>query len=88
MGTSFIKEVARMDKDKMLSLLFWLGESSSLHNVLFGQYVFLPTEQAETYLKIYVMIYHSTYICPSLFGWKENLIFKELNSKFGISGSF
>ena len=47
MGTSFIKEVARMDKDKMLSLLFWLGESSSLHNVLFGQYVFLPTEQAE-----------------------------------------
>ena len=50
---------------------------ASLHNVLFGQYVFLPTEQAETYLKIYVLIYHSTYICPSLFGWKENLIFKE-----------
>ena len=49
----------------------------ALHNVLFGQYVFLPTEQAETYLKIYVLIYHSTYICPSLFGWKENLIFME-----------
>ena len=32
----------------------------ALHNVLFGQYVFLPTEQAETYLKIYVLIYHST----------------------------
>ena len=31
---------------------------SALHNVLFGQYVFLPTEQAETYLKIYVLIYH------------------------------
>ena len=56
MGTSFIKEVARMDKDKMLSLLFWLGESSSLHNVLFGQYVFLPTEKAETYLKSCALI--------------------------------
>ena len=30
----------------------------SVHNVLFGQYVFLPTEQADTYLKIYVLIYH------------------------------
>ena len=39
--------------------------------------VFLPTEQAETYLKIYLLIYPSTYICPSLFGWKENFIFKE-----------
>ena len=48
-----------------------------LHNVLFGQYVFLPTEQAETYLKIYVLIYHSTYICPSLFGWKENILPKQ-----------
>ena len=38
--------------------------------------VFLSTEQAETYLKIYVLIYHSTYICPSLFSWKENF-FKE-----------
>ena len=49
----------------------------TLHNVLFGQYVFLPTEQAANYLKIYVLIYHSTYICPTLFGWKENLIFKK-----------
>ena len=49
----------------------------TLHNVLFGRYVFLPTEQAETYLKIYVLIYHSTYICPSLFGWKESFIFKD-----------
>ena len=30
-----------------------------------------------SYLKIYILIYHSTYICPNLFGWKENLIFKE-----------
>ena len=31
------------------------------------QYVFLPTEQAETYLKICVLINHSTYICASLY---------------------
>ena len=49
----------------------------AVHNVLFGQYVLLPTEQAETYLKIYDLIYHSTYICPSLFGGKENLIVTE-----------
>ena len=36
---------------------FWL-----VHNLLFVQYVFLPTKQAETYLKIYVLIYHSAYI--------------------------
>ena len=56
-------------QDKMLSLPFWLGESSSLHNVLFGQYVFLPTEQAETYQNISFNIYLS--------GWKKNLIFEE-----------
>ena len=49
-----------------------------MHNVYFVQYVFLPTEQAETYLKISVLIYHLTYICPSLFGWKENMIFEEI----------
>ena len=49
----------------------------TMHNVYFVQYVFLPTEQAETYLKMCVLIYHSTCICPNLFGWKENLIFKE-----------
>ena len=57
--------------------LIFISITSPLHNVHFGYYVFLPTEQAETYLKICVLIYHSTYICPSLFGWKENLIFKE-----------
>ena len=41
---------------------------TALHNVYFVQYVFLPTEQSETYLKIWVLIYHLTYICPSLFG--------------------
>ena len=45
--------------------------SSSLHNVLFGQFEFLATEQAETYLKISVLISHSTYICPSLFDCEE-----------------
>ena len=55
-------------------------EQVPLHNVLFGQYVFLPTKQAETYLKIYVLMYHLTYIWTSLFGWKENLIFKETKS--------
>ena len=48
-----------------------------MHDVLFVQYVFLPAEQTDTYLKIYVLMYHSKYICPSLFGWKENLIIKE-----------
>ena len=38
---------------------------------------FLPTKQGETYLKICVLIYHLTYIFPSLFGWKENMIFEE-----------
>ena len=48
-----------------------------MHDLLFVQYVFLPAEQTDTYLKIYVLMYHSKYICPSLFGWKENFIFKE-----------
>ena len=41
------------------------------------QYVFLLTEQAETYLKIYALKHHLRYIWPSLFGWMENMIFKE-----------
>ena len=43
--------------------------SSALHNVHFVKYVFLPTEQAETCLKIYVLIYQLT--------WKENMICEE-----------
>ena len=48
-----------------------------LHNVHFVKYVYLPTEQAETYLKSCVLINHSTYICLCLFGWKVNMILKE-----------
>ena len=48
-----------------------------LHNVHFVKYVFLPTEQAETYLKSCILINYSTYICLCLFGWKENMILKE-----------
>ena len=53
-----------------------------MHNVLFVhcnnvQYIFLPTEQAETYLKKYAQIYYLTYICPSLSASKANMIFEE-----------
>ena len=61
---------------------------SALHNVLFVQYVFLPTEQSETYFKIFILIFDSTYICPDLFDWKENTFFSFLcisNSKSAIS---
>ena len=51
--------------------------TTTLHNVHFVKYVFLPTEQAETYLKSCVLINYSTYICLCLFGWKENMILKE-----------
>ena len=50
---------------------------NALHNVHFGYYVFLPTEQAETYLKRCVLINYLTYICLCLFGWKENMINEE-----------
>ena len=33
-----------------------VNDMSPVHKVLFGQYVFLPIGQAETYLKIYVLI--------------------------------
>ena len=50
---------------------------SQLYNVMFAHFEFLPTELAETHLKIYVLIYHLPYICPSFIGWKENMIFEE-----------
>ena len=53
---------------------------SPLHNVLFGKYVYLATKQAETYL-ICVLIYHLTYICPSLFDCEVNTFFLCVNSK-------
>ena len=65
-----ITSVRSIDIDPIILL-------TTVHNVLFVQYVFLPTKQAETYLKIYVLICHSTYIYPSFFSWKQNLIFKE-----------
>ena len=40
-----------------------------MHNVLFVQYVFLPTEQSETYFKNSIFTYDLTYICPGLFDW-------------------
>ena len=65
--------------------------SISVHNVLFVQYVFLPTEQTETYFKICILTYDLTYICPGLFDWKENtffFIFVKSNSKSGRFSSF
>ena len=60
----------------------WYAAALALHNVLFGQYVYLATEQAETYLKICVLIYHLTYICPSLFDCEVNtFLFIFVNSK-------
>ena len=50
---------------------------ATLHNVHFVKYDFLPTEQAETYLKSCVLINYSTYICLCLFGLKENMIHEE-----------
>ena len=62
-----------------------------LHNVLFVQYVFLPTEQSETYFRILILTYDLTYICPGSFDWKENTFFLLLcisNSKSGVFSSF
>ena len=57
-------------------------KGATLHNVHFGYYVYLPTEQAETYLKSCVLINYSTYICLYLFGWRENMIHeKTVSSK-------
>ena len=52
-------------------------KSATVHNVHFGLYVFLPTKQAETYLKSCVLINYSTYICLYLFGWRKNMIHEE-----------
>ena len=48
---------------------------STVHDVLFVDFVFLPTEQAATYLKICISTYLLTYIGPSSFDWKENTFF-------------
>ena len=49
--------------------------SPPMHNVHFVDFVFLPTEQAATYLKICILTYLLTYINPSSFDWKENTFF-------------
>ena len=67
-GLSFIKH---------LQIILRWNLLSAMHNVLFVQYVFLPTKQAETYSKIYVLMYHLTYICTSLFDWRENMIYNK-----------
>ena len=54
-----------------------------VHNVLFGQFEFLATEQALTYLKICVLISHLTYICPSSFDCEE-LIQKDVFVNFKL----
>ena len=60
----FCGSICRQDTRRRC--LFWASCIITLHNVLFGQYVYLATEQAETYLKTCVLVYHLTYICPSL----------------------
>ena len=46
--------------------------SAPPHNVYIVQFFFPSTERGQTYLKISVLSYHSTYICPSSFGRGEN----------------
>ena len=63
----------------------------TLHNVLFVQYIYLATEQAQTYRKSCSLIYLVTYICPSAFDCEENAFFRifvKSNSKSGRFSSF
>ena len=62
-----------------------------LHNALFVQYIYLATEQAQTYRKSCSLMYLVTYICPSAFDCEENAffwIFVKSNSKSGRFSSF
>ena len=70
-----VQEGSDPPKDHIVELSNIIGHAgeSPVHNVHNGQYVFLPPAQAKTYHKIYVLIYHWTYICPILFSWKENM---------------
>ena len=47
----------------------------TLHNVLLVQYIFLTTEQAQTYLKFFVLVSHLTYVCPILFECEKHIFF-------------
>ena len=57
------------------NLLFWssflylshdVGNCAAVYNVLFVQYVYLATEQAETYFKICFLICHLTYLSEGI----------------------
>ena len=50
-------------------------QDNALHNVHIVDFVFLPTEQVATYLKICISTYRLTYIDPNSFDWKENTFF-------------
>ena len=70
---------------------FHFSQSFPLHNVLFVQYIYLATEQAQTYRKSCSLIYLLTYICPSAFDCEVNAIFRifvKSNSKSGRFSSF
>ena len=63
---------------------------SPLHNVYIGEYIYLATEQTETYRKSCILIYLLTYICPSSFDCEVNTYFwfiVKFNSKSGIFSS-
>ena len=56
----------------------------TVHNVYIGEYIYLVTEQTETYRKSCILIYLLTYICPSSFDCEVNTyfwIFVKSNSK-------
>ena len=78
MSTIAVHNVYFVKYDVTVSFLAQV--SDTVHNVHFGYYVYLPTKQAETYLKSCVLINYSTYICLCLFGWKENMIHEETMS--------
>ena len=50
-------------------------DGSPLHDVYIWQYIYLATEQTETYRKSCILIYLLTYICPSSFDCEVNTTF-------------
>ena len=49
--------------------------TTAVHCVYIGQYIYLATEQTETYCKSCILIYLLTYICPSSFDCEVNTNF-------------
>ena len=69
-------------QNMLVPMCTWL--CAALHNVYIGQYIYLATEQSETYRKSCILIYLLTYICPSSFDCEVNTyfwIFVKSNSK-------